>query len=138
MEFLCGPFQGSQQNRVNDKEAHIFWIALVLAPLVWCIFFITALFTFQPKWLVRCYRVVNLRNYCTLYVLFQLLVTIALMLTGANLYGYIKCKIGNTESLSSATSSFLRQQVLQNAVSLVAGQSKTPQSNPVSSPLNTV
>lgn len=58
------------------------------------------------------------------------------MLTGANLYGYIKCKIGNSESLTSATSSFLRQQVLQNAVSLVAGQSKPSQTVP--SPLNTV
>lgn len=63
---------------------------------------------------------------------------IALVLNGANLYGYIKCKVGESESLTSITSNFLRQQVLQNAVSMVGGQATTPAANPMSSPSNTV
>lgn len=49
---ICGPFQGSSQNRINEREARIFWTALILTPLVWGIFFIVALFGFKLKWLV--------------------------------------------------------------------------------------
>lgn len=119
---------------MNDKEAHIFWIALVLTPLVWCILFIIALFGFEFKWLVS----YDFKNIMKLQYFFQLVVVIAIMLNGANLYGYIKCKVGNTGTISDATSSFLRQQVLQNAVSFVSGQSKPPQANLMSSPTNTV
>ncbi|KAF2902907.1 hypothetical protein ILUMI_03284 [Ignelater luminosus] len=108
----------SRKNRINDREASIFWIALVLTPLVWVIFFMVALFGFKLKWL--------------------LLVMIALVLNGANLYGYIKCKVGESESLTSVTSNFLRQQVLQNAVSIVTRQATTPAANPMSTPSNTV
>jgi hypothetical protein len=48
----------------------------------------------------------------------QLLVSIAIVLNGANLYGYIQCKIGHGEklstSLTSMTSDFFRRQVFQN------------------------
>ncbi|KAJ8940270.1 hypothetical protein NQ314_010765 [Rhamnusium bicolor] len=106
------------QNRINEREARIFWTALVLTPFLWGIFFIIALFGFKLKWL--------------------LLVTIALILNGSNLYGYIKCKVGGKESLSSVTSDFLRKQVLQNAVSIVAGNASSPQANPLGQPTNTV
>ena len=48
----------------------------------------------------------------------QLLVCIAIVLNGANLYGYIKCKMGHGEkmstSLSNMTSDFFRRQIIQN------------------------
>lgn len=63
---------------------------------------------------------VRMTIYCTslcVYLL-QLLVCIAIVLNGANLYGYIKCKIGHGEklstSLTSMTSDFFRRQVIQN------------------------
>ncbi|XP_050514728.1 uncharacterized Golgi apparatus membrane protein-like protein CG5021 [Diabrotica virgifera virgifera] len=92
----------SRQNKVNEREARIFWVALVLTPLLWSFLFIVGLFGFEFRWL--------------------LLVTIALILTGSNLYGYVRCKVGNKESVSSLTSDFLRRQVLQNAVSLMTRQ----------------
>jgi hypothetical protein len=54
-----------------------------------------------------------------MYIYFlQLLVCIAIVLNGANLYGYIQCKIGHGEKLSSSltsmTSDFFRRQVIQN------------------------
>lgn len=87
-------FQGAQQNRINATEARIFWLALILCPLYWSISFITALFGLNFKWL--------------------LLVCIAIVLNGANLYGYVKCKMGNDKNISAATSDFFRKQVIQN------------------------
>ncbi|KAK4876756.1 hypothetical protein RN001_009262 [Aquatica leii] len=105
--------KGPSQNRINERESRIFWIALVLTPFVWAVFFLIALFGFKLKWL--------------------LLVVIALILNGANLYGYFKCKVGGSESLGTVTSNFLRQQVLQNAVSIVGRQVSPPTSNPMTS-----
>lgn len=55
--FLIDPFlQGQLQNRVNDKEATIFWMALISTPVVWALFFIIALFALKLKWLVRYFK----------------------------------------------------------------------------------
>lgn len=94
MLFMYPVFQGAQQNRINATEARIFWLALILCPLFWSILFIVALFGFKFKWL--------------------LLVCIAIVLNGANLYGYVKCKMGNDQNISAATSDFIRKQVIQN------------------------
>lgn len=87
-------FQGAQQNRINAIEARVFWLALILCPLYWSISFLIALFSLGFKWL--------------------LLICIALVLNGANLYGYIKCKMGNDKNISTVTSDFIRKQVIQN------------------------
>lgn len=87
-------FQGAQQNRINPSESRIFWLALIVSPLLWCIFSLVALFGFKAKWL--------------------LLATIGGILNGANLYGYIKCKMGGEKNISSATSEFFKKQVIQN------------------------
>ncbi|KAL4708629.1 hypothetical protein ACJJTC_001068 [Scirpophaga incertulas] len=63
-----------KQNRVNRNESRLFWMGLILCPLIWCGFFVICLFGFKFEWM--------------------LLVLIALTLSGANLYGYIKCKFG--------------------------------------------
>lgn len=91
---MCPFFQGSQQNRVHGSEARIFWLALILCPVLWCLFFIFALFGLHAKWLV--------------------LLSIAIILSGSNLYGYIKCKMGKEQNFSTATSDFLKKQVMQN------------------------
>uniref|UniRef100_A0A0C9PY02 Golgi apparatus membrane protein TVP23 homolog n=1 Tax=Fopius arisanus TaxID=64838 RepID=A0A0C9PY02_9HYME len=93
---MCPLFQGSQQNRINASESRIFWLALILCPLLWALFFIIALFGLKFKWL--------------------LLVCIAIVLNGANLYGYVKCKMGKEQSMSAATSDFLKKQVMQNVM----------------------
>lgn len=95
LKLLCALFfQGSQQNRINPSESRIFWLALIICPFLWGIFFIVALFGLKFKWL--------------------LLVCIASLLSGANLYGYVKCKMGKDQNISSATSDFLKKQVMQN------------------------
>ncbi|XP_044764093.1 uncharacterized Golgi apparatus membrane protein-like protein CG5021 isoform X2 [Coccinella septempunctata] len=105
----------SRKSRINERESAIFWTALILTPIVWILFFITALFSFNIQWL--------------------LLVMIALILSSSNLYGYMKCKIGTNQSVSSVTKNFFRTQVLQNAVSIVSRQATNSFENP---PQNTV
>jgi 1,4-dihydroxy-2-naphthoate octaprenyltransferase len=90
----CPEFQGVQQNRINPSEARIFWLALILSSILWVVFFLVALFGLKPKWL--------------------LLASIAIILNGANLYGYVKCKMGGDKNLTSATSNFFKNQVIQN------------------------
>lgn len=108
----------SRKNKINDREATLFWLALILAPVVWGLLFLVCLFSFNLKWM--------------------LLVMIALILNMSNLYGYIKCKFGSKTSLSSATSNFIKTQVFQNAVSIVSRQAANPSSNNLGQPSNTV
>lgn len=73
---------------------------------MWGIFFIAALFGLKFRWL--------------------LLVMIAIALNGANLYGYIKCNFGANKDLKSATTDFVRSQVLRNAVDIITKPSAQP------------
>ncbi|KAL1517571.1 hypothetical protein ABEB36_001316 [Hypothenemus hampei] len=109
--------KGSGQNRINERESKIFWTALILSPLIWGLFFFITLVTFNLKWM--------------------LVVLIALTLNGANLHGYIRCRVGNKDSLSTVTSDFLKKQVMQNAINIVTRQN-TPPANPLGQPTNTV
>lgn len=99
----------SKKNRINTTEARIFWLALILCPLLWSVFFVAALFSLKFKWL--------------------LLVWIAIVLNGANLYGYVKCKMGNEKNISTATSDFLRKQVIQNVASMMTRSPPTGNPN---------
>ncbi|XP_014472446.1 PREDICTED: uncharacterized Golgi apparatus membrane protein-like protein CG5021 isoform X3 [Dinoponera quadriceps] len=101
--------KGAQQNRINATEARIFWLALILCPLLWSILFIIALFGGKFKWL--------------------LLICIAIVLNGANLYGYVQCKMGNDRNISAATSDFFRKQVIQNVASMMTRSPPTSNSN---------
>ncbi|CAK9796710.1 Uncharacterized Golgi apparatus membrane protein-like protein CG5021 [Anthophora plagiata] len=96
----------SKKNRINSTEARIFWLALILCPFLWSVFFVVALFSLKFKWL--------------------LLVCIAIILNGANLYGYVKCKMGNDKNISAATGDFLRKQVIENVASMMT---KSPAPN---------
>ncbi|XP_076161484.1 putative Golgi apparatus membrane protein-like protein CG5021 isoform X2 [Ptiloglossa arizonensis] len=105
----------SKKNRINAAEARIFWLALILSPLLWSVFFVVALFSLKFKWL--------------------LLVCIAIVLNGANLYGYVKCKMGNDRNISAATSDFLRKQVIQNVASIMT---RSPPANNPNEPTNVI
>ena len=89
-------FQEGDVRKVHAAESRVFWIGLIAFPLVWAILFILAIFRFSFRWLV--------------------LDCIALSLNGANLYGYLRCKLGKGTNLTGAVSSyangFFRQQVM--------------------------
>ncbi|KOB79151.1 Uncharacterized protein OBRU01_00967, partial [Operophtera brumata] len=125
----------SHWNRVNQNESRLFWMGLILCPLVWSLFFIVCLFGLRFKWmnrvnqnesrlfwmgLILCPLVWSLFFIVCLFGLrfkWMLVVLIALTLSGANLLGYIKCKFGAKQDLTSATTDFMKKQLLQNATS---------------------
>lgn len=38
----------------TEAEARIFWLGLIICPVVWTVFFFSTLFSLKLKWLVRC------------------------------------------------------------------------------------
>uniref|UniRef100_A0A182T8H9 Golgi apparatus membrane protein TVP23 homolog n=1 Tax=Anopheles maculatus TaxID=74869 RepID=A0A182T8H9_9DIPT len=95
----------AHSTKINNTEKRIFWIALVASSIIWSLFFITALFGLKFKWL--------------------LLVVIALVLNGANLYGYVKCNFGTTANISTSTTDFVKSQVLKNAMNYMTSPNRT-------------
>ncbi|XP_041531869.1 Golgi apparatus membrane protein TVP23 homolog A isoform X1 [Microtus oregoni] len=79
----------------TEAEARIFWLGLIICPVVWTVFFFSTLFSLKLKWLA--------------------LVIAGISLQGANLYGYILCKMGGEGDISTVAASFLSQTVFQTA-----------------------
>ncbi|TMS35457.1 hypothetical protein L596_002857 [Steinernema carpocapsae] len=75
-------FECSQDpNRYDDFERKIFWFALVLGPAMWCMLVLIAFFTLKWEWMVVAF--------------------LGLVMNGANLYGYLRCKWNSTEELTN-------------------------------------
>ncbi|KAJ7316129.1 hypothetical protein JRQ81_002291 [Phrynocephalus forsythii] len=81
----------------SEAESRIFWLGLITFPLLWVIFAFSALFSFRVKWLA--------------------VVIMGVALQGANLYGYIRCKVGSKKNLTSVATSYLGRQLLRQTVS---------------------
>ncbi|XP_060108379.1 Golgi apparatus membrane protein TVP23 homolog B-like [Heteronotia binoei] len=80
----------------SEAESRIFWLGLITCPLLWVIFAFSALFSFKVKWLA--------------------VVILGVTLQGANLYGYIRCKVGSRKNLTSLATFYLGKQFLQQTV----------------------
>ncbi|XP_054026620.1 Golgi apparatus membrane protein TVP23 homolog C isoform X2 [Dryobates pubescens] len=80
----------------SEAESRIFWLGLISCPMIWVIFAFSALFSFKVKWLA--------------------VVVMGVVLQGANLYGYIRCKVGSRKNLTSMATSYLGKQFLRQAV----------------------
>ncbi|XP_048843196.1 Golgi apparatus membrane protein TVP23 homolog B [Brienomyrus brachyistius] len=80
----------------SDSEARIFWLGLVVCPIIWVIFVFSTLFSFKIKWLA--------------------VVIMGVVLQGANLYGYIRCKVGGGTNLKNMATSFLGRQFFKQAM----------------------
>ncbi|XP_074081287.1 Golgi apparatus membrane protein TVP23 homolog C isoform X1 [Macrotis lagotis] len=84
----------NQEKRTSSEaESRIFWLGLISCPIIWVIFAFSALFSFKLKWLA--------------------VVTMGVVLQGANLYGYIRCKVGNQRNLTSMATTYLGKQFLR-------------------------
>ncbi|KAM8945275.1 Golgi apparatus membrane protein TVP23 homolog B-like isoform 1-T1 [Pelodytes ibericus] len=80
----------------SEAESRIFWLGLISCPIIWVIFAFSALFSFKVKWLA--------------------VVIMGVVLQGANLYGYIKCKVGSRKNLTSIATSYLGSQFLRQTL----------------------
>ncbi|GFU01203.1 golgi apparatus membrane protein TVP23 homolog B [Nephila pilipes] len=94
---------------VDSAEAQIFWLALVLTPVVWFLLLFVSFFRLNVKWFI--------------------VVIVALILNGANLYGYLRCKVKGTDKFSSAISSMMGKQVISNMFSSLWKKPEQPPPN---------
>ncbi|KAL4666636.1 hypothetical protein H8959_005325 [Pygathrix nigripes] len=86
--------ESSQENKtVSEADSRIFWLGLIACPVLWVIFAFCALFSFRVKWLV--------------------VVIMGVVLQGADLYGYIRCKVGSRKNLTSMATSYFGKQFLR-------------------------
>nr|DBA20231.1 TPA: hypothetical protein GDO54_015943 [Pyxicephalus adspersus] len=83
----------------TEVEARIFWLGLIICPMIWTIFFFSTLFSLKLKWLA--------------------LVVAGISLQSANLYGYIHCKTGGQKKVERAASKFLSQQLFQRIMNII-------------------
>ncbi|XP_029378277.1 Golgi apparatus membrane protein TVP23 homolog A-like [Echeneis naucrates] len=90
-------FEAKKTSRGNDTgteaEARIFWLGLIICPLIWTFFFFSSLFSLRIKWLS--------------------LVIASILLQVANLYGYLRCKAVGQDGQAPDSRSFTGQQLLQ-------------------------
>jgi len=93
---------GDSVHLLSATEVRFFWITLVAAPFLWLILFLTAFFSFKFQWLV--------------------LVTIGLTLSGSNMLGYLRCKLGGgkgEESLSNMANAYIQKSMMSNMATIV-------------------
>ncbi|KAF3854638.1 hypothetical protein F7725_022693, partial [Dissostichus mawsoni] len=84
--------KASRDNNIGtEAEARIFWLGLIICPLIWICFFFTSLFSLKIKWLS--------------------LVVASISLQAANLYGYLRCKAVGEDGQHA--DSFMGQHLLQ-------------------------
>ncbi|KAG8558373.1 hypothetical protein GDO81_016965 [Engystomops pustulosus] len=80
----------------TEVEARIFWLGLIICPMIWTVFFFSTLFSLKLKWLA--------------------LVIAGISLQSANLYGYIHCKTGGQQNVGRTASRYLSQQLFQRTL----------------------
>lgn len=47
--------QGTGKQQASDSESRIFWLGLIVCPVIWGIFAFSTLFSFKIKWMVSCF-----------------------------------------------------------------------------------
>lgn len=103
-------FESGNHGRISARESRLFWIALIVTPVLWGIFLVTAFFGLNFKWMLP--------------------VFIALTLNGANLYGYIKCHYGSDTKINTAANDFVRKQLFQSTWSMLSKMGGQQQQQP--------
>ena len=94
----------------GKADARLFWLGLVIAPAMWIIFFLTALFGFKFQWLV--------------------LVIIGLSMSMSNFLGYLRCRLGSTQSISTMANTYMQRQMFTNVLNMFKTQPRQGQQTP--------
>jgi len=91
-------FTSLASNFGGKADARLFWIGLIIAPAMWIIFFLTALFGFRFQWMI--------------------LVIIGLTMSMSNLLGYLRCRLGTTESVTNMANTYMQRQMFSNVMNM--------------------
>ncbi|XP_065116732.1 Golgi apparatus membrane protein TVP23 homolog B [Paramisgurnus dabryanus] len=86
----------SSASKISNAESRIFWLGLIICPIIWVIFAFSTLISFKIKWLA--------------------VVILGVVLQGANLYGYVRCKVGAKTNLRSMATNYFGRQFLKQAL----------------------
>ncbi|XP_005092872.1 Golgi apparatus membrane protein TVP23 homolog B [Aplysia californica] len=92
--------KGSGTIKISVAESRIFWMSLVVSQILWVFFCFATIFTFSFKWIM--------------------VTVVGFLMNGANVYGYVRCKVGAKKSLSSVATSFLSTQMFRSMLSSAA------------------
>uniref|UniRef100_A0A8C6T5Q3 Golgi apparatus membrane protein TVP23 homolog n=1 Tax=Neogobius melanostomus TaxID=47308 RepID=A0A8C6T5Q3_9GOBI len=84
------------QSTTSEAESRIFWLGLIVCPIFWILFFFTTIISFQIKWLT--------------------VVVMGLVLQWANVYGYIRCKVGGKSALKDVAKNYLGAQLFKQTM----------------------
>lgn len=79
---------------VTVTESRIFWLSLVVCQALWIVFFFGSVFALNFKWVM--------------------VALVGTIMNGANLIGYIRCKWGSGQKISSAAKSFFTAQFIKS------------------------
>jgi len=88
-----------KKKKYRSHEVRIFWLSLVAFPLLWLVAFFVCLFS--PRWLV--------------------VALLGLGMTGANLYGYLRCKFGAHAKMRDVATKFVGQKLMENVFASKSG-----------------
>ncbi|TKS89361.1 Exocyst complex component 7 [Collichthys lucidus] len=99
--------KGTGKQQASDSESRIFWLGLIVCPVLWVIFAFSTLFSFKIKWVP--------------------VVIMGVVLQGANLYGYVRCKVGGKTSLKNMATNYFGRQFLKQVSILSSFESRLMQ-----------
>ncbi|XP_071780375.1 Golgi apparatus membrane protein TVP23 homolog B [Centroberyx gerrardi] len=88
--------KAQSKNTPSSAESRIFWLGLIVCPIFWIIFVFSTIFSLRIKWLA--------------------VVIMGLVLQWANLYGYVRCKVGGKNNLRNMARSYLGVQIFKQAM----------------------
>ncbi|KAI2666677.1 hypothetical protein H4Q32_010596 [Labeo rohita] len=91
----------TSKNVVSNSDSRIFWIGLIMCPVFWVFFLFSSLFSFNIKWLV--------------------VVIMGVVLQWANLYGYVRCKVGGATKLKNMASNYFGLKLFKKVVNKPEG-----------------
>ncbi|XP_077358480.1 Golgi apparatus membrane protein TVP23 homolog B [Festucalex cinctus] len=89
--------KGPRRKASSKSDSRIFWLGLMVCPLVWVLFAFSALFRINIKWLP--------------------VVLMGVVLQGANLYGYVRCKVGGKAEFKNMATNYFGRQFLKQTLS---------------------
>ncbi|XP_051570487.1 Golgi apparatus membrane protein TVP23 homolog B-like [Myxocyprinus asiaticus] len=81
---------------ISSSESKIFWFGLIVCPVFWVFFMFSTLLAFNIKWLA--------------------VVIMGAVLQWANLYGYVRCKIGGGSKLKNMATNYFGLQLFKKVV----------------------
>ncbi|XP_026180966.1 Golgi apparatus membrane protein TVP23 homolog B [Mastacembelus armatus] len=92
-------FESRKQHSLNttsSAESRIFWLGLIVCPIFWIIFAFSTIFSLKIKWLA--------------------VVLMGVVLQWANVYGYVRCKVGGKSNLGNMAKNYLGAQLFKQVM----------------------